>query len=523
MQSILTKHLTRWLTLVTACLLTLSGCSLATSIQHDALDYNATVANYNDQVLLYTILRARDEAPINILTLSTINGALSMQSGIGGNGTYNSHSSEPTFAGAVAPSIGRSSSPTWSMASLNTQAFMLSIIQPVSPMYIVSKWNSGIDREFLLRLFIKSASVTQDGTAHQYLNDPESPRATAEFAALVHAWVPRLRMRSLTVLEPLGPAFDPATSTNTHTAFTDAKHLSIPTRIDTQQGRNQSMEMLLEAYEHLIPLGSGYYFVGNAPPATESGPTRLQLYREYPQQVVLCVPKSTLTAAPGNGSATPMGMIEEEEKQEEQSGLSKYALQLKAAAKGGGAGRDSVANAQSRESAPGHPANAAGALTAGQSGRSLNNDLKTDRVAALLPLGACTRDELVLPQFTEEHNSDVSGAFSHVQWRSVAEVINYLGGLLRIQTTANGGHWQQLDENGNSVTHVMFDLTANRAPGFTTVEYRGVRYTVHTIADTADPSVRDHSMQALSLLNELVSVAKVSSDIPNTQSIQIVP
>ena len=283
------------------------------------------------------------------------------------------------------------------------------------------------------------------------------------------------------------------------------------------------MEMLLEAYEHLIPLGNGSYFVGNAPPATESGPTRLQLYREYPQQVVLCVPKSTLTAAPGNGSATPMGMIEEEETQEEQSALSKYALQLRAAAKGGGAGRDSVAPASARASAPGHLANAAGAPTATQNGRSLNNDLKADRVAALLPLGACTRDELVLPPFTEEHNSDLSGAFSHVQWRSVAEVINYLGSLLRAQAAANGERWQQLDENGNAVTHVMFGLTADRAPGFATVEYRGVHYTVHTIADTSDPSLRDHSMQALSLLNELVSVAKVSSDIPNTQSIQIVP
>ncbi len=30
-------------------------------------------------------------------------------------------------------------------------------------------------------------------------------------------------------------------------------------------------------------------------------------------------------------------------------------------------------------------------------------------------------------------------------------------------------------------------------------------------------------MQALSLLNELSGTAKISSDIPNTQSIQIVP
>jgi hypothetical protein len=38
----------------------LVACSMATSIQRDALDYNAGVANYNDQMLIYTILRARD-------------------------------------------------------------------------------------------------------------------------------------------------------------------------------------------------------------------------------------------------------------------------------------------------------------------------------------------------------------------------------------------------------------------------------------------------------------------------------
>ena len=56
-----------------------------------------------------------------------------------------------------------------------------------------------------------------------------------------------------------------------------------------------------------------------------------------------------------------------------------------------------------------------------------------------------------------------------------------------------------------------------------TVDYRGDRYVIHSPADTPDAAVKDHSLQALSLLNELVSTAKVSSDIPNTQPIQIIP
>jgi hypothetical protein len=42
-------------------------------------------------------------------------------------------------------------------------------------------------------------------------------------------------------------------------------------------------------------------------------------------------------------------------------------------------------------------------------------------------------------------------------------------------------------------------------------------------AGVANYNDQDRSLQALSLLNELVSAAKVSSDIPNTQDIQIVP
>jgi hypothetical protein len=216
-----------------------------------------------------------------------------------------------------------------------------------------------------------------------------------------------------------------------------------------------------------------------------------------------------------------MGIIEEEEREEE-SALSNYALQLKAAANGG-AGRESSPALPSREAAPGHGIGGSNNSPHPQGTRSLSNDLKTDRVAAILPLGACGRDELVLPPFTEEQNSNNSGSYSHVEWRSVAEVIEYLGALLREGDRTSGAGWDEADENGANINHVQFHLTAGQGAGFASVEYRGTRYTVHSIADTSQPGLRDHSMQALSLLNELVSVAKVSSDIPNTQSIQIVP
>src|ERR1700721_610730 len=143
--------------IVAASVWVLCACSMSTSIQRDALDYNAGVANYNDQMLMYTILRARDDAP------------------------------------------------TRRIASLNTQGFTLGIIQPISPMYIVSKWSTGLDREFLLRLFIKSINLKEATGYHEYLNDPNSPAVMAAFSAKPHTWFPGISMRALTVLEPLGP------------------------------------------------------------------------------------------------------------------------------------------------------------------------------------------------------------------------------------------------------------------------------------------------------------------------------
>lgn len=104
-----------------------------------------------------------------------------------------------------------------------------------------------------------------------------------------------------------------------------------------------------------------------------------------------------------------------------------------------------------------------------------------------------------------------------------AEVIEYLGTLLRNGAAAPAAGWDETDETGTNIKHVLFHLGVEDKSGFATVEYRGTRYTVHSVTDTSQSDRRDHSMQTLTLLNDLVSVAKVSSDIPNTQSIQIIP
>ena len=490
----------------------LGACSMATSIQRDALDYNAGVANYNDQMLIYTILRARDDAPINLLALSTINGAVSVQGSLGATAGYKTVAGT-NVAASVTPGVQASSSPTWSMASLNTQGFTLGIIQPISPMYVVSKWSTGLDREFLLRLFIKSINLKEANGYHEYLNNPNSPVAMAAFSAKLHSWFPRISMRALTVLEPLGPTLDPSTVTAVSTRSEGSKS-ALASRIERTDVTNAANTTLLGAYQYLMPLGGGSFYVGNAAPQTPDGSIRLQLYREYPQQVVLCL-NHKLGSEPMTSSSVPLGV-----EQEEEEAVSRYALALKAAAKGG-AGKVNEPASSNSGSAANPGANGSAGFRA-QPGGSLASNLKVDRVAAILPISACGQNELVLSAYTEEQNAKDSGTYSHVEWRSIAEVIDYLGALLRTRNT-EAAQWTDTDASGATVAHTLFQLSTDSRLAFTHVTYRGSSYAIQADNERDPAAPQNHSLQALSLLNELVSAAKVSSDIPNTQEIQFVP
>jgi hypothetical protein len=230
---------------------------------------------------------------------------------------------------------------------------------------------------------------------------------------------------------------------------------------------------------------------------------------------VLCVSRTKLATDPLTSTSVPLG-----EEREEEVALSNYALALKAAAKGG-AGKTGEPSQSNTSGATGAGANASGTFHPQQNG-SLASNLKVDRVAAVLPKGACGQHELVLPAYTEEDNAKDSGTYSHVEWRSIAEVIDYLGALLRTRNIS-AGQWTDTDAGGTTVSHTLFQLSSDSQAGFTQVTYRGTRFAIQTDGER-DPAVpRNHSLQALSLLNELISAAKVSSDIPNTQEIQFVP
>jgi hypothetical protein len=193
-----------------------SGCvswipvhPLTPAVAESASRYSEVMANFSDQALLANILRAKDNMPLNFNDLSAISGSFSLSDTLGftipfGPLTGPANQGSTTYKNSATPSITGTSSPTITVGTLNTQGFMMTMIQPISTTYILSKWNSH-PHELLLYLFIKSIRFPNESGPHR--NNPDDDAAFTDFSSLVSDMIGTdgdVDLKSLMVLDPLG-------------------------------------------------------------------------------------------------------------------------------------------------------------------------------------------------------------------------------------------------------------------------------------------------------------------------------
>jgi hypothetical protein len=180
---------------------------------------------------------------------------------------------------------------------------------------------------------------------------------------------------------------------------------------------------------------------------------------------------------------------------------------------GAGGGAGGAAGAQSG----GGSAGGAGAMS------QVTMALIPSRISAIIPGRYCAKDQLVLSPSTEEDFDLTTTGFAHVEWRSIAEVIQYLGALAR-HPTDQGPVWTEGDEG--TPKHRIFEIRKD-SDGRISVDYGKAKYSVgwefREDRRSDDASLGDHSLQSLALLNELISIAKISGTLPVSQPVQVLP
>ena len=140
--------------------LSLAGCARLEIADH-AVDYNKTVEEARNSLLLLNILRAKDRLPMHFTAFSQLRGSLtlkstgslSLQIPFGGDASN-------TFPLTPSLELSQTSSPSFDVAILGSKEFMSGILSPIEKstlkFYLDQRWPS----EVLLHLFIHKVTVT---------------------------------------------------------------------------------------------------------------------------------------------------------------------------------------------------------------------------------------------------------------------------------------------------------------------------------------------------------------------------
>lgn len=474
---------------------TLAACagmppSLAPTVKQSAIDYSKAMDRFADRALVANVLRARDYLPLNFSDLSSITGSFTVQGSLGASLPLAAPHAANAF-GIASAGVASSASPVLTLSTLNTQGFIMGIIQPVSPMYVVSKWNDGYDQQTLMFLFIKSMKFA-DGT--EYLNDPDDPAQMAGFNRLVaELTAAHVNLKPLTLLNPVGPPLPLALAPGAKGSAIDMSLLNLVKSTD-----------------------GGELRVGNAACPGSAASSCVRLYKEYPPQVALCVdaafdpetheyrlndhvifgseaegPRHRAKQAPANSNLA--------------AGRALMHARIKASiADNGGAG-PSLSSVSADGAMP-----------------QVTASLQPSRVSVILDSDDCRPDEVVLGSQTEEELGAASGEFAQIEWRSISEAIQYLGAVVRNQGT---GHVPEWPDGVAHVPQTLIQVLPGSA-GPITVDYLGHEYSVpgeqHDPAGHPHDRPTDHGLRALAMLNELIGTAKVASNVALPQPVQFV-
>jgi hypothetical protein len=570
-------------------MLATGGCAplmptLGPRLHDNAVAYDTAISDINNRVLLANIVRARDYVPLSITELSTVTGTLSEQATLGLSvpfgGNYGS-----TPRGTASPSVQLGTAPTFSMAALNTRSFTLNIIQPISPVYVASKWNSGIAHELLLLLFVKdiqfadsyalSAEDCEQNKAapanpagqpgepggapklkplvachHKFINDPDSPEEERAFKAVIESMLPTVGIKVMTILDPIGPPFP---------------FLSLPAA-GPDGSAKKSEQNPLDAYLLTTHLADGQYHVGN----DEQNAGRGQLYRVFANQVAVCANDPIKTAdgtfyiypvsadiAAASHAQTPStsspGLPIAKDWEDRLENLKsqcaasthtgEHACHAVRSLKDGPRStsatnafasysliRSAVGTAAAGEAQPQRAASRGGEQGVSEPAE-VGASLQHDRVGAFLRADDCYADQTIREPATEGEFRKYTETLGHIEWRSIAEVFQYLGAVLRRE---NGVRWdvpRDRDVVGSRAGAIPDTMFVLRHAGSASAEQAMLRvnYGAENVAigsgtvNIGNEALQDHSLLVLSLLSELVNSAKISSDIPVTQQLQVLP
>jgi hypothetical protein len=150
--------------LALAAALLLCGCALQNAvIKSNALAYSEVIEQTVDKMTLTNILEGRDNAPLHFVEFPKINASVfvstSLQSSIPFLGTTIGNGGNSALAGTVTPNITVQSSPNFEVDNFAAKDFVTGMSSPIDPKFIKYWIDRGLNKRLILLMFFSSMQI----------------------------------------------------------------------------------------------------------------------------------------------------------------------------------------------------------------------------------------------------------------------------------------------------------------------------------------------------------------------------
>lgn len=185
----------------------LAACSYNERIADHAVDYNKTVEEMNNSLLLLNILRAKDRQPMHFTALTQVLGRLTLKSTgslglripFGGPSAGNIFPLTPEFE------LSETSSPSFTVATLDKQDFMKGILSPIERSVLKFYLNQRWPTEVLLYLFIHKVDRAEPEPSLENAPDPKHIVEFGKFQKWIEEIGDEIKFETSKTGRPIGP------------------------------------------------------------------------------------------------------------------------------------------------------------------------------------------------------------------------------------------------------------------------------------------------------------------------------
>jgi hypothetical protein len=509
--------------------LVLTGCGVESAvIRSQAVSYDDIIEDTTDKLLLLNILRAKDKAPLHFDEIPSIHESIQATASVQASWPFGPRLANANMSprNMVQPALGVQVTPTFEVDHLDTKDFVTGIASPIDPKFVKYWLDRGLDRRLVLLLFFSAVTVTE--------SDPDDGPNATKTIRITNS--PRDAIDTLpqqVALLKAGPISDESFRCDTHSDF----------------------QHYLKLIDYLAPFSPQYF----------------REPRILAENLSSDTSSDESSASPSNkSSANPGASGNDKGKQSNWQAIAaldtdKFRWKRNA---------DGTFNVYALSSEPkttlcpisaGHDAPKHG-VDCIQLGVEKNPDeLAAPQPYPLTspPIGARKQNVslycelfngLISGNVTEDKNHPNAKIEIRFEIRSVGEMIQFLGdlleyqeelatvlrnnsGQLRLHDPVTFGYCDDQESASQSAgcNDVFFTLPADSCNSRFSVRYRGRTYAVHNYnppegdkCQIEAPNIpgapgRDHTLEVLSVVHQMVDLQKSAQDIRETPYVQVLP